>query len=162
MRNNISARIMEDIRLNEEASPMNFISEDMTIKEFLKFGDVRTGFLKKINLSGYTDEEIMDLMILTRKIHGALGITQIIINEEEERRGIEAQTIFSRERAQEREAPIEEKLESSGNNNEILESIKHEDRLYNKFMEIISYFSNEEIEKLANSLIEYVKNDEEM
>lgn len=45
---------------------------------------------------------------------------------------------------------------------EILESIKHEDRLYNKFMEIVSYFSNEEIEKLANSLIEYVKNDEEM
>lgn len=45
---------------------------------------------------------------------------------------------------------------------EILESIKYEDRLYNKFMEIISYFSNEEIERLANSLIEYVKNDEEM
>lgn len=35
-------------------------------------------------------------------------------------------------------------------------------RLYNKFMEIISYFSNEEIEKLANSLLEYIKNDEEM
>ena len=35
----------------------------------------------------------------------------------------------------------------------------YNDRLYNKFMEIISYFSNEEIEKLAKSLLEYVKED---
>lgn len=35
----------------------------------------------------------------------------------------------------------------------------YNDRLYNKFMEIISYFTNEEIEKLAKDLLEYVEND---
>lgn len=34
-----------------------------------------------------------------------------------------------------------------------------EDILYNKFMEIISYFSNKEIEKLIESLKEYIEND---
>ena len=40
--------------------------------------------------------------------------------------------------------------------------MKYEDRLYNIFMKIISYFSNNEIEKLAKGLLEYVKNDEEV
>ena len=35
-------------------------------------------------------------------------------------------------------------------------------RLYNKFMEIISYFTNEEIKKLIQSLQEYINNDEEI
>lgn len=35
-------------------------------------------------------------------------------------------------------------------------------RLYNKFIEIINYFSNEEIEKLAKSLLEYIENDKEL
>lgn len=35
------------------------------------------------------------------------------------------------------------------------------DRLYNTFMEIIGNFSNEEIEKLINSLQEYIDNDKE-
>lgn len=35
------------------------------------------------------------------------------------------------------------------------------DRLYNKFMEIIGSFSNEEIEKLIKSLQEYIDNDKE-
>lgn len=35
------------------------------------------------------------------------------------------------------------------------------DRLYNKFIEIISYFSNEEIEELIKSLKEYIENDME-
>lgn len=47
-------------------------------------------------------------------------------------------------------------------NNKQKRGFKMKDRLYNKFMEIISYFSNEEIEKLANSLLEYIKNDEDM
>ena len=39
--------------------------------------------------------------------------------------------------------------------------MKYGERTYNKFIEIISYFSNEEIEKLAKSLLEYVENDKE-
>lgn len=35
------------------------------------------------------------------------------------------------------------------------------DRLYNKFIEIISYFSNEEIKELIKSLQEYIDNDME-
>lgn len=35
------------------------------------------------------------------------------------------------------------------------------DRLYNKFIEIISYFSNEEIKELIKSLQEYIDNDKE-
>lgn len=34
-------------------------------------------------------------------------------------------------------------------------------RLYNKFIEIISYFSNEEIKELIKSLEEHVINEEE-
>lgn len=34
-----------------------------------------------------------------------------------------------------------------------------EDTVYNYFTEIISYLSNKEIKKLADSLIEYVEND---
>ena len=34
-------------------------------------------------------------------------------------------------------------------------------RLYNKFIEIIDYFSNEEIEELIKSLQEYIDNDKE-
>ena len=36
-----------------------------------------------------------------------------------------------------------------------------EDKIYNYFMEIISYLSNEEIRKLVSSLIEYIENDKE-
>ena len=32
-------------------------------------------------------------------------------------------------------------------------------RLYDKYMEIISYFTNDEILELAKSLIDYVEND---
>lgn len=39
--------------------------------------------------------------------------------------------------------------------------MNREDAIYNKFMEIISYFSNEEIEKLIKSLQEYIDNDKE-
>lgn len=34
-------------------------------------------------------------------------------------------------------------------------------RIYNKFIEIISYFSNEEIKELIKSLQEYIENDME-
>lgn len=36
-----------------------------------------------------------------------------------------------------------------------------ESKLYNYFMDIIGNLSNDDIEKLANALLEYVKNDEE-
>ena len=39
--------------------------------------------------------------------------------------------------------------------------MEREEQVYNTFMEIISYFNNEEIEKLAKSLLEYVENDRE-
>ena len=39
--------------------------------------------------------------------------------------------------------------------------MKNTERVYNKFIEIISYFNNEEIKKLAESLLEYVENDKE-
>lgn len=39
--------------------------------------------------------------------------------------------------------------------------MKDSNRLYNKFMEIISYFSNEEIKELIKSLQEYIENDKE-
>ena len=35
------------------------------------------------------------------------------------------------------------------------------DKLYDIFMELVGNLSNKEIEKLANSLLEYVKNDKE-
>lgn len=37
-----------------------------------------------------------------------------------------------------------------------------EDKIYKYFTEIISYLSNEEAEKLASSLLEYVNNDKEV
>ena len=36
-----------------------------------------------------------------------------------------------------------------------------QDRIYNKFIEIIDYFTNEEIEELIKSLQEYIDNDKE-
>ena len=35
------------------------------------------------------------------------------------------------------------------------------DKLYDIFMELVGNLSNKEIEKLANSLLEYVENDKE-
>lgn len=42
-----------------------------------------------------------------------------------------------------------------------LNDLHKKDKLYDLFMEIISHLSNEEIEKLAKGLIEYVNNDKE-
>lgn len=36
---------------------------------------------------------------------------------------------------------------------------KENDRIYNIFIQIINYYSNEEIIKLTSSLEEYIKND---
>ena len=40
--------------------------------------------------------------------------------------------------------------------------VKMRERVYDKFIEIISYFTNEEIEKLIQSLKEYINNYEEI